>query len=271
MAGRGQLDVGRLASDLGLREGHGLDLGQVARSLTSGGSHASRIAAALGRQGGDLAGLLRSPAGLALGGAALAAAGIGAGMLLSRAQQGQATAGGGIAGALGNLMQGGTASIGDGLGALFGGSHGTPSREEGARARELAEQLPAARPEELREGQTVLARWEGDEWRTGQVGWVDGGRARVTFDNGFERWCDPADIRLPPRAGDAATPSEHASSAGPAAPTVGPGEPVSAMWGPDEFRPAQALEVDSATRRVRVRYENGFEVWLEPHQIRKPG
>ena len=48
-----------------------------------------------------------------------------------------------------------------------------------------------------------------------------------------------------------------------------PGETIQAMVGPSQFQPAQVLAVDAASGRVQVRYQNGFEVWLEPDQVKK--
>jgi hypothetical protein len=211
MASSGQLDVGKLASDLGVGGGRSLDLGQVAQTLTSGGSGANQIVGALSQQGGSLTRLLGSaanalkpPAGMAVGGAALAAGAVGAGLLWKRSQgggggsggsggSGSSGGGGGITGALGSLFGGG------GLGAMFGGSD--QSSADAAQFSQIAAQLPPPHPSQLKEGTKVLARWDAQEWRAGQITWVDGGQARVTFDSGLEKWCAPEEIRVPPQPG----------------------------------------------------------------------
>ena len=198
MAGSGQLDLGKLAGDLGIGGGRGLDLGQIARSLTGGGSSSSQVLGAISRQSGglgkvlgDAAAALKTPTGLAVGVGALAAAGVGAGVLIHHARKG----GGTVQGTIDSLKQ----SVSGGLGSLLG-KGGTTSDAEAAQYREIAEQLPAASASQLVEGLVVLARWDRDSWLPGRVGWVDGGRARITFENGVERWCDPGEVRLPPTA-----------------------------------------------------------------------
>jgi hypothetical protein len=236
-----------------------------------------------------------------VGGAALAAAGIGAGVLLARSQQGQAM-GAGIKDALGKVLPGGG---GGGLGSILGG--GGPSAEETAQYRQIAEQLPPARPDQLREGEMVVARWEGDEWRPGQIGWVDSGQARVTFETGFERWCRPDDLRILPQPGEAPPPTAEAAVPPPtaaapapaaapqpgslwggAAPTAAPrrasslwddepaagggfavNEIVDVPWGPAGYLRAEVMEVAPGGSRLRVRLQTGQEAWLEPDKVKK--
>ena len=222
MASSGQLDVGKLASDLGVGGGRSLDLGQVASTLTGGGSQANQVVSALSRQTGGIGNLLgnalnalKSPTGLAVGGAAALAAAGGVGALLWKRSQGGE--GGGISETLSNLIPGG--SEGGGLASLLGGSN-DPSDEEASQYRQMAEQLPQARPDQLIQGAVVLALFDQNDWRPGKLGWVDGGQARVTFENGLEKWCNPPDIRVPPSAG--APPDNAAANVAPAAPVAQP-------------------------------------------------
>ena len=260
MAQSGQLDVSKLASDLGVSGAKNVDLGAVATSLTGGGNQANTVLNALGKQGGgagDLlkgaAGMLKSPAGLAVGGAALA----GAGYLFQKSRKGGG--GGGLGDALGSVMGGGK---GGSLGAMLGGDAPAEESEDQAQLNAAAQQLPEPTPDQLKEGQAVLARWSGREWRTGRIGWVDGGQARVTFDSGFERWCDPREIRLPPTPGQPVGGAPQAS----ALPSVG--STVEALVDPERWYPGQVVEVDAATGRVMVRFENGYQQWYERAQIR---
>ena len=252
MAQSGQLDLGQLARDLGVQGSRGLDLGQVAQALTQGGTQSSTVLQALGHQGGNVgellkgaAGALKSPAGLAVGGVALAAAGLGAGYLLTRAREG-----------------GGAAGISNTIGSLLGSSSSAPSAEDGARYTQLAEMLPPPSPDQLREGSVVLARWDGNEWRPAQVGWVDGGQARVTFENGLERWCMPADLRLPPTPGQS-PPSPAASAPSRGTPTgIGftVGARVQAPTAPGQWSPAEVTDTDHIGGRIRVKYAQRFRV-----------
>lgn len=271
----GHLDAGKLSTDLGMG-GRGLDLGAVANALVSGGPQSGSVVSALARQGGGIgellrgaAGALKSPAGLAVGGAALAVGAVGAGYLIHKARSGGGAPGGG--------------GIGDTLGSLLGAPAG-PTAADRAEYTRIAEQLPPAAYAQLREGQTVLARWDVHEWRPGTVGWVDGGQARVTFEGGLERWCDPADIRLPPVPGQAAPPDQAGAAGGSSTGTDAPwsaqparaalpaiGAAVVAQAGPDEWRPATIVDTDTIGGRVRVRYENGFECWLDLPQVRAAG
>jgi hypothetical protein len=255
MSQSGQLDVQRLAGQLGIggTQGQGgANLGEIARRLSSSGLSPQQLTQALGQQG-DLSSLvkgasqaLKSPAGLAVGGVAVAAAGVGAGLLLHRARQG------GTAGGLS-------------LGSVLGQGAGGPSTQDKEQYRQAAEQLPPARADQLVEDTIVLARWDAQEWRPGQISWVDGGQARVTFEGGLERWCDPQDIRLPP---DQASAGAAATSE----PTAGPwavGERIEAQSGPEAWHPAEITDIDKIGERARVKYENGFECWLEYGQLRR--
>ncbi len=273
MAKSGQLDVGKLASDLGVSGGgKGLDLGDIAKSLTGGGSQANNVLGALSKQGGGLSsvlkgvgGALKGHTGLAVGGAALAAGAVGAGYLFHKSR-----GGGSITEKLGSLIPGGGGQ-GGGISSLLGGADG-PSDEEKAQYTHIAEQLQQPSPDQLKEGSLVLARWDQNEWRPGQVGWVDGGQARVTFEGGLERWCDPQDIRLPPTQGQ--PPAEQA----PQPPTEAPaqstgglptiGALVKAQSGPKEWATAKVVDTDTIGERVRVQFENGYECWLESDQIK---
>jgi hypothetical protein len=52
-------------------------------------------------------------------------------------------------------------------------------------------------------------------------------------------------------------------------PTIG--SSVTAQSGPDQWQHASIVDTDQIGGRVRVRYDNGFECWLELAQIRREG
>lgn len=276
MASSGQLDVNKLATDLGVNT-KGLDLGDIAKNLTSGGSQSSNVASALSKQGGGIgdllksaAGALKSPSGLAVGGAALAAGAVGAGYLLHKSRGGGSISDtiGSITGGAGDAVEG----IGDKLSSLIGGSSG-PTEQDMAQFNHIAEQLPIATYDQLKEGQAVLAQWDRDQWRPGKIGWVDGGQARVTFDSGLERWCEPRDLRLPPQPGQPVRmpPTSSAGQESVSSPTGLPaiGATVQGQVNPEQWQPGQVVDTDTIGERIRVRFENGFETWLEMDQFRQ--
>lgn len=276
MASSGQLDVNKLAGDLGVNT-KGLDLGDIAKSLTSGGSQSSNVANALSKQGGGIgdllksaAGALKSPSGLAVGGAALAAGAVGAGYLLHKSRGGGSISDtiGSITGGAGDAVEG----LGDKLSSFIGGSS-EPSDQEKAQFNHIAVQLPIATYDQLKEGQAVLAQWDRDQWRPGKIGWVDGGQARVTFDSGLERWCEPHDLRLPPQPGQPLQPPQASGGApvSEAPPTGLPaiGATVQAQINPEQWAPAKVVDTDTIGERIRARFESGYECWLEMDQFRR--
>ncbi len=280
MASSGQLDVGKLASDLGVGGGgKGLDLGEIAKSIAGGGAGASGVMAALGQQSGGLGKLLGGAGGLAAGGAALAA---GAGLLAGKGGGGNLMSslggilgggGGGGGNPLGAILGGGGGAAENPLGAMLGGSETDAADPNAAAHSAMAQQLPAPTLEELSEGMELLARWQGDEWRTAKIGWIDGGQARVTFDSGLERWCELQELRVPqslPTAPQVAPPPMPNSP--PPPPPMSSGLPpvgtrVQAEVGDNLWSPADVLELDEAGSRIRIRFDNAYECWMDSKKI----
>jgi hypothetical protein len=116
-------------------------------------------------------------------------------------------------------------------------------------------------------GEKVRARWD-TKWIPGVVLKVDGAKAYVRYDDGFEKWLEPGEIRR-------SVPPEFAQPA--AAPAVAPdtGPPVGARvevkLGARWFT-ATVLRRDGAKALVHFdRFNDHWNEWVGPERIRRLG